>query len=83
MASLNEHQIDFDPIINSWKFNSSAPNKTLVKNLSRLKPGYNLIFEKNKISFERFHKLRPEKWFNFFDKKPSINKIDKVFERFF
>ena len=83
MASLNEHQIDFDSIINSWKFNSSAPNKTLVKNLSRLKPGYNLIFEKNKISFERFHKLRPEKWFNFFDKKPSINKIDKVFEKIF
>ena len=81
LASLEKHELDFDSIITSWKFNSSAPGKTLVKNLNRLKPGTNLIFKDNEINFKKFQKLRPEKWLNFFKKKPSINEVDKEFER--
>ena len=54
MASLNKHYLDFDSIVTSWKFNSCSPDKTLVKNLFRLKPGHNLIFESNKIEVKRF-----------------------------
>lgn len=83
MASLNKHYLDFDSIVTSWKFNSCSPDKTLVKNLFRLKPGHNLIFESNKIEVKRFQMLKPEKWFNFFSKNPSIKEIDKEFEKIF
>ena len=61
LASLEKHELDFESIITSWKFNSSAPGKTLVKNLNRLKPGSNLIFKDNEISIKKFQKLRPRK----------------------
>jgi asparagine synthase (glutamine-hydrolysing) len=81
MASLKKHKLDFDSIITSWKFNSCAPGKTLVKNLNRLKPGNNLIFKNKNIYFKKFQKLKPEKWLDFFKKKPSISKIDEEFEK--
>jgi asparagine synthase (glutamine-hydrolysing) len=80
LASLKEHQLDFDSIINSWKFNSSAPKKTLVKDLYRLQPGTNLFIKNKNISFKKFQKLRPEKWIDFFNKKPSLKEVDEVFE---
>ncbi len=81
MASLKKHKLDFDSIITSWKFNSCAPGKTLVKDLNRLKPGNNLIFKNKNIYFKKFQKLKPEKWLDFFNKKPSISKIDEEFEK--
>lgn len=81
LASLEKHELDFESIITSWKFNSSDPGKTLVKNLNRLKPGTNLIFKDNEINLKKFQKLRLEKWLDFFAKKPSLNEVDKVFER--
>jgi asparagine synthase (glutamine-hydrolysing) len=81
MASLKKHELDFESIITSWKFNSCAPGKTLVKNLNRLKPGNNLIFKDKNIHFKKFQKLRLDKWLDFFDKKPSVSKIDEEFEK--
>ena len=81
MASLKKHKLDFDSIITSWKFNSCAPGKTLVKNLNRLKPGNNLIIKNKNIYFKKFQKLKPEKWLDFFNKEPSISKIDEEFEK--
>ncbi len=81
VASPKKHELDFDSIVTSWKFNSCAPSKTLVKNLLRLKPGTNLIVENNEINLKKFQKLKPEKWFNFFQKKPSIEQVDKEFEK--
>ena len=57
-----------------------SPKKTLIKDLYRLQPGTNLILKNKSISFEKFQKLRPEKWFDFFKKKPSIKEVDKEFE---
>lgn len=81
MASLKKHQLDFESIITSWKFNSCAPGRTLVKNLNRLKPGNNLIFKDKNIYFEKFQKLNLYKWLDFFEKKPSISKIDEEFQK--
>lgn len=80
LASLKEHQLDFDSIVNSWKFNSSAPKKTLVKDLFRLQPGTNLFIKNKNVSFTKFQKLKPEKWLDFFNKKPPLKEVDKVFE---
>ena len=81
MASLKKHTLDFDSIITSWKFNSCAPGKTLVKNLNRLKPGNNLIFTDKNIHLKKFQKLSLQKWLDFFNRKPSISKIDEEFEK--
>ena len=83
MASLQKHELDFDSILTSWKFNSCAPGKTLVKNINRLKPGTNLVFKNKNIEIKKFQKLKPEKWLDFFNKKPSIKEIDEVFEKLF
>ena len=81
MASLKKHTLDFDSIVTSWKFNSCAPGKTLVKNLNRLKPGNNLIFTDKNIHLKKFQKLNLQKWLDFFNRKPSISKIDEEFEK--
>ena len=81
MASLKKHTLDFDSIVTSWKFNSCAPGKTLVKNLNRLKPGNNLIFTDKNIHLKKFQKLSLQKWLDFFNRKPSISKIDEEFEK--
>ena len=82
-ASLNTHEFDFDSLIASWKFNCSLPGKTLIKNIFRLKPGNNLKFSNGNIKFFQFQKLRPEKWFDFFNSSPSINLVNEKFEEIF
>ena len=82
-ASLKKHELDFNSILMSWKFNSCSPGKTLVKNIYRLKPGTNLILKNKVIKLKKFQKLKPQKWFAFFNKKISINEVDKKFEKLF
>ncbi len=82
-VSENVNEMDFESIINSWKFTSSNPGKTLLKNISRLKPGTNLHFKNGKIKIAQFQKLHPEKWFEFYNANPSINEVEKKFESIF
>ena len=63
-ASQENFDLDFDSMMTSWKFNTSLPGKTLMKNINRLKPGTNLKVLNNKIEIEQFQKLHPEKWFD-------------------
>ena len=60
--------MNFDSIVTSWKFTSCSPGETLLKNIYRLRPGTNLLFKNGSIKINRFQKLHPEKWFNFFQK---------------
>ena len=82
-ASLNTYEFDFDSLITSWKFNSSSPGKTLIKNIFRLKSGNNLKFSSNNIKVFQFQKLQPEKWFDFFNTSPSISLVNEKFEEIF
>lgn len=79
----NIDEIDFESLITSWKFTSSAPGKTLIKNIYRLKPGTNLHYKKGIIKVNQFQKLHPEKWFDFFKADPDTNKVEKKFEEIF
>ena len=81
MSSLIRHELDFESVITSWKFNACAPGRTLIKNISRLKPGTNLIFKDKKIELIKFQKLKLKKWLEFFKEKPSIEKIDEEFNK--
>ena len=77
-ASQNSNEMDFDSIITSWKFTSSDPGKTLIKDIFRLKPGTNLQFINSQIQINQFNKLHPEKWFDFFSSSPSINLVNII-----
>tara|TARA_B100000686_G_C16769344_1_gene963987 strand:- start:415 stop:2343 length:1929 start_codon:yes stop_codon:yes gene_type:complete len=79
-ASQENFDLDFDSMMASWKFNTSLPGKTLMKNINRLKPGTNLKVLNNKIEIEQFQKLHPEKWFDFFNSNPSYEMVSKRFE---
>jgi len=77
------HELKFDSIIASWKFNACLPGKTLVNNIYRLKPGINLKFlNRNKVE-KKFQKLHPEKWFDFFNANPSLETVEGKFEEIF
>ena len=82
-VSLNTYEFDFDSLITSWKFNSSSPGKTLIKNIFRLKAGNNLKFSSNNIKIFQFQKLQPEKWFDFFGASPPLTLVNKKFEEIF
>lgn len=82
-ASKKKNQIDFDSLTTSWKFNSCNPGTTLIKDIFKLNPGNNLILENGKITVEQFQKLHPENWFNYFNKKPSIDKVCEKFDKLF
>ena len=79
-ASRETFDLDFNSMLSSWKFNSSFPGKTLMKNIHRLKPGTNLKVLNNKIETKQFQKLHPEKWFDFFNANPTYEMVSKKFE---
>ena len=79
----NSNEMNFDSIVTSWKFTSCSPGETLLKNIYRLRPGTNLLFKNGSIKINRFQKLHPEKWFNFFSKNPNIFEVEEKFEEIF
>ena len=75
-------EIETDSMITSMFFLAAAPGKTLVKGIEKMKPGRNLIIEKNKNPKNiLFKKLHPEKWFDFFSSNPSEDKVFKNFNK--
>ena len=75
-------KIDDESVINAMLFNGCAPGKSLIKNIKRLLPGRNIIAKINKNPTEiLFKKLHPEKWFDFFSKKPNEKKIFETFNK--
>ena len=73
-------KIDDESVINAMLFNGCAPGKSLIKNIKRLLPGRNIIAKINKNPTEILSKkLHPEKWFDFFSKKPNEKKIFETF----
>ena len=82
-ASIDSIEMDFESMIASWKFNSSLPGKTLMKNIFRIKSGTNMSILNNKIEVNQFQKLHPEKWFDFFNSSPSIERVNEKFIEIF
>ena len=82
-ASENIHEIDFESMKTSWKFNACSPGKTLIKNIFKLKPGTNLNVLNGKIKIENFQKFELEKWLEYFKKSPTKDEVIKKFEEIF
>jgi len=75
-------EIDFTNAIKSFRYRASAPGTTLIKGVQKLIAGEGLVVDtQNKcVENKRFMKLNIEQWFEFFDKNPSEEEVQAVFE---
>jgi len=73
--------IDFSSVMEAFQFRAPGPGKTLLKGIHRIRPGFNLVVDPTgKIETKRHRKLHPEKWFDFFDGRPSEQQVIDVYE---
>lgn len=82
LSIIGKSEINYKSLIGSWKFNMCLPGESLIKNIKRIKPGENILFESNLINNHFHSQLRPEKWFDFF-KTSNDNDIYEKFEEIF
>lgn len=73
--------LNFNSIIQSWKYNSCKPGETLIKKIKRLTSGSNLELLNKKIRIYNHSFYEIKKWTNFFKKKPKENLVFKKFEK--
>lgn len=79
LAVIKNYTFDYASSVNSWMYNVSPPEKTLVKEVNRLLPGHNMIVNSEGIKYKIHSKLKPEKWTNFFDMCPSMGEVQEQF----
>jgi asparagine synthase (glutamine-hydrolysing) len=73
--------VDFDGLVTALRYYSAPPGRTIVKGLRRLLPGHNLVARPGEGWREqRYRRLHPEKWFDFFRGQPSLDHIIERFE---
>jgi asparagine synthase (glutamine-hydrolysing) len=76
--------IDFESFIISLQYFSAPPGRSMIKGIYRMLPGHNIKAEIGKgIDIYRYRRLHPEKWFDFFNSKPTIEKVMETFEETF
>lgn len=80
-VSEKKHQIDELSILESWRYNSCSNGRTLIKNVFKIEPGYNLKISKSKINKFRLQKLDLKKWTNYFQKTKNEKKIYNQFNK--
>lgn len=74
--------IDVGGMVSAFRFRAAPPGRTLVNGVGRLLPGYNLIASARtgEVKLRRYRRLHPEKWFDFFARKPSESQVLAVYE---
>lgn len=76
--------VNMESLASSLRFYSAPPGKTLVKGIDRLLPGHNMLLERGAgYKIYRYKRLHPEKWFDFFACKPSLEKTVETYEGLF
>ena len=74
-------EIDFESFITSLQYFSAPPGRSMIKGIYRMFPGHNMKVEVGiGVKQYRYRRLHPEKWFDFFDRKPTIEKVMEIFE---
>lgn len=81
-ARRGPHEIDVEGMVSSFRFRVPPPGRTLVKNVHRLLPGYNLLAQTRdgRVATRRHRRLHVEKWFDFFASQPSEERVTRVYE---
>jgi len=73
--------IDFGGLVSAVRYNAAPPGRTLVQGLHRLHPGHNLVATTDgQWRQNRYRKLQPEKWFDFFASDPPLDAVVDEFE---
>lgn len=76
--------IDMESLTSALRFYSAPPGRTLIKDVSRLAAGHNLVIERSReYKIYRYRKLHPEKWMDFFNRKPGLDETMDVYESIF
>ena len=82
--SSSYFDIDFESFVTSLHYFSAPPGRSMIKGVYRMLPGCNMKVEVGiGIKHYRYRRLHPEKWFDFFNRKPTIEKVMGVFEETF
>lgn len=86
MDSDCSFEVDFESFLTSLQYFSAPPGRTMVKGIHRMFPGHNMLAEvegEGIIRQYRYRRLHPEKWFDFFNKEPSLDAVIEIFEKTF
>lgn len=74
-------RLDFGAIVTALRFHAPPPGRSLVEGIHRLLPGHVMTVEVGQApKLRRSHRLRPEKWLDFFERSPSLDQTIEVFE---
>jgi len=76
--------IDYNNALIAIRYFATPPEYTILKGIKRMKPGYSIsinLKQNFRIDYNRYAKLEPLKWHEFFSSMPSDDKvIDKISE---
>ena len=85
LAAVNKtFEVDFDAFAASFLYFSPAPGQTMMKGVERMRASTNMrVSASGKIESQRYARLHPEKWFDFFTANPSEDQVIDQFEELY
>ena len=81
LSVLENPEYDFISSANCLMYGSPKPEETIIKNIKKLRAGYNLIVENSSIKIKKHSDLEPQNYFSFINK--NINDENIIIEKFF
>ena len=72
-------ELNFDSLPAIWMYNTAPQGESLLKNLNRLLPGEELTIRDNKRESKIQQLLEPNKWDEYFSRKPSLEDVSETF----
>ena len=86
LLAANKHSfnINLESVLTAFHYYTCAPGASLIDGINRLLPGYNMVIGPDReVKTYQYRKLHPEKWFDFFNKEPSIDVVINKYEEIF
>lgn len=85
-ASPKRRALDIPSLVSALGYHAAPPGRTLVAGVERLLPGEHLsVVSGGRVARTRYRRLHPERWFDFFSGKPSldavVDRFDDIFQR--
>jgi len=74
---------DIDQVLYSLRYGAPQPGKTLISGINKLNPGHILKIKNREVNTYRFDRLRPERWFDFFETNPKDEIVEKKLTELF
>ncbi|OGQ47999.1 MAG: asparagine synthase (glutamine-hydrolyzing) [Deltaproteobacteria bacterium RIFCSPLOWO2_02_FULL_46_8] len=76
--------LDQEAVVTALRFSAAPPGRTLLKEIQRIHAGHSIRLQVDSpINEYRYRKLHPEKWFDFFERNPSIDEVIEMWGQIF